>query len=81
MASETKMTQIRYPFKTCSLAPVAKILENKAGAKARVADTTVRAIAFKVPRVACVGEISLSASWTAAERAKSQLRGLHNEGM
>jgi hypothetical protein len=66
-ARMTKTSHTKYPFKNCILAPVAKILENKAGAKARIAETTVRAIAFNVPRVACVGAISLSASWIAAK--------------
>ena len=63
-----KITHTRYPSKICNFVPVAKMLENNAGAKDRMPDTIVSARPFRVPSVACVGEISFSANWTPASK-------------
>jgi hypothetical protein len=64
----TKTSQTRHPSRICNLAPVAKILENKAGAKARMPDTRASARALRVLSVACVGAMSLTANWTPAKQ-------------
>jgi hypothetical protein len=68
MASDTKMTQIRWPSIIWLRTPVAKMLENAAGATALMPLTTVKARALSVPRVDGEGAISLSASCTAAAK-------------
>lgn len=49
------------------------MIENNAGAKDRMPDTRAKAMALRVPRVACVGAMSLSANWMAARNTKHQV--------
>lgn len=66
MTSINNTSQTRYPPRTCVLAPVAKMLEKRAGATALRPLTRVRAIPFTVPRVDDDGEMSLIMSCAAA---------------
>lgn len=61
-----RINQGRYPARICSRTPVAKRLENSAGATARIPLPNARATAFRVPSVVCEGDMSLTASWTQA---------------